>query len=169
MADDMDNIFNVAFFCEGGLMSAAISVFSLGFTKKTAEQFFALLRDNQVKTVLDVRLNNVSQLAGFAKRDDLRFFLHEIGNIDYVAMPDWAPTDGLMKQFKNGDIVAERFQDDFWALLAQRNIERDVSLSLLEHGCLLCSEHEPHRCHRRLVLEYLQQHVDLNLHITHLL
>ncbi len=80
-------------------MSAAISVFSLGFTKKTAEQFFALLRDNRVKTVLDVRLNNVSQLAGFAKRDDLRFFLRGVGNIDYVAMPDWAPTDGLMKQF----------------------------------------------------------------------
>ncbi len=150
-------------------MSVAISVFSLGFTKKTAEQFFALLRNNQVKTVLDVRLNNVSQLAGFAKRDDLRFFLREVGNIDYVAMPDWAPTDGLMKQFKNGDIVAERFQDDFWALLAQRNIERDVPLSLLEHGCLLCSEHEPHQCHRRLVLEYLQQHANLNLHITHLL
>ena len=97
-------------------MSAAISVFSLGFTKKTAEQFFALLRDTQIKTVLDVRLNNVSQLAGFAKRDDLRFFLREVGNIDYVAMPDWGPTDGLMKQYKNGYLAAERFQDDFWTL-----------------------------------------------------
>ena len=145
------------------------TVCTLGFTQKSASQFFALLRSAQVKTVLDVRLNNVSQLAGFAKRDDLRFFLREVGNIDYVAMPDWAPTDGLMKQYKNGDIAAAQFQDEFWALLAQRNVERDVPRRLLEHGCLLCSEHEPHQCHRRLVLEYLQQHTDLNLHITHLL
>ena len=150
-------------------MSEAMTVFSLGFTKKNAEQFFHLLRSNQVKTVLDVRLNNVSQLAGFAKRDDLAFFLREVANIEYVAMPDWAPTESLMKQYKSGDIGTERFEDDFMALMAQRNIERDVPHALLEHGCLLCSEHEPHQCHRRLVLQYLQQHSDLNWDIRHLL
>ena len=150
-------------------MSEAMTVFSLGFTKKNAEQFFHLLRANHVKTVLDVRLNNVSQLAGFAKRDDLAFFLREVANIDYVAMPDWAPTESLMKQYKSGDIGTERFEDDFMALMAQRNIERDVPRALLEHGCLLCSEHEPHQCHRRLVLQYLQQHSDLNWDIRHLL
>ena len=149
-------------------MSAAISVFSLGFPKKTAEQFFALLRNNQVKTVLDVRLNNVSQLAGFTKRDDLPFFLRELCDADYVHVPDWAPTTALLKPYKQGDISWQAYEDGFLNLMSQRHIEKNLPPALLQNACLLCSEHLPHQCHRRLVIEYLNQHSQLGLTVKHL-
>lgn len=110
----MGDIFNVVFSYEGMPMSVAISVFSLGFYQENRRAILALLRNNQVKTVLDVRLNNVSQLAGFAKRDDLRFFLREVGNIDYGharCFHRWL--DEAIQEWR--DIAAAQFQDDFGA------------------------------------------------------
>jgi len=141
---------------------------TIGFTKKNAEMFFSLVKGESVKTLIDVRLNNVSQLAGFAKRDDLRFFLRELCSTDYVHLPELAPTKELLNGYKKGVISWERYEDSFLNLMAQRNIERILQPSLLEDSCLLCSEHEPHFCHRRLVTEYLNKHSDFNFTVKHL-
>jgi|TARA_B100000953_G_scaffold228299_1_gene189874 uncharacterized protein (DUF488 family) len=145
-----------------------MKISTIGFTKKNADQFFGLLREENVKTLIDVRLNNVSQLAGFAKRDDLKFFLKELCQAEYVHEPELAPTKELLNAYKKGEIVWEKYEEDFLNLMSQRNIERTVNQSLLSHGCLLCSEHKPHFCHRRLVIDYLNNHSDLNLEVKHL-
>lgn len=142
-----------------------MTIYTIGFTKKNAENFFYLLKTNQVKKVVDVRLNNVSQLAGFAKRDDLMFFLREICNCEYEHIPDLAPTEEILKPYKKGEIVWAQYEEKFMTLMAQRNIEKYINLLQFEDGCLLCSEHLPHQCHRRLVIEYLKKH-DSEQHIT---
>ncbi|UPR31030.1 DUF488 domain-containing protein [Vibrio crassostreae] len=149
-------------------MSKELDVFTIGFTKKNAETFFSFLKDSGVKTLLDVRLNNVSQLAGFAKRDDLKFFLKELCGIDYVHIPDLAPTKQILDGFKKGTISWEEYEVQFRDLMAQRNIEKIVQPTLLENGCLMCSEHEPDFCHRRLVVDYLNEHSDNKLNVKHL-
>jgi uncharacterized protein (DUF488 family) len=149
-------------------MDSEISIYTIGFTKKSAETFFKFLKQSKVKTLIDVRLNNISQLAGFAKRDDLKFFLNELYGADYVHTPELAPTKELLNAYKKGDIPWEVYEDKFLNLMGQRNIEKSIKPTLLDHGCLLCSEHEPHLCHRRLVVEYLNQHTDLDLKVKHL-
>ncbi len=145
-----------------------MNVYTIGFTKKNAETFFNFLKESDVKTLIDVRLNNVSQLAGFAKRDDLRFFLKELCGADYVHSPELAPTKDILNAYKKGDMPWDVYEDKFLNLMGQRNIEKSIRPVLLDHGCLLCSEHEPHLCHRRLVVEYLNQHSDLDLKVKHL-
>lgn len=149
-------------------MDSAIDVYTIGFTKKSAETFFNFLKSSNVKTLIDVRLNNVSQLAGFSKRDDLKFFLNELCGAEYIHSPELAPTKEILNSYKKGDISWEVYEDKFLNLMGQRNIERSIKPTLLDHGCLLCSEHEPHLCHRRLVIEYLNQHSDLDLKVKHL-
>ena len=145
-----------------------MKVFTIGFTKKNAETFFGFLRSSQIKTLIDVRLNNVSQLAGFAKRDDLIFFLKELCNADYEHAPELAPTKDMLSAYKKGEIQWQSYEDKFLNLMSQRNIEKSIKPELLEHGCLLCSEHEPHLCHRRLVIDYLNMHTNLQLEVKHL-
>lgn len=144
-----------------------MKVFTIGFTKKNARQFFETLRKSGTKRVVDVRLNNVSQLAGFAKRDDLKFFLKEVCDIDYVHVPDLAPTKEMLDEYKKlkGDwnIYEKRFLD----LMEKRRIEERIPKEVIAEGCLLCSEDKPHHCHRRLVAEYLKQHWG-DLDISHL-
>jgi len=149
-------------------MSNNIDIYTIGFTKKSAETFFNFIKLSNISTLLDVRLNNVSQLAGFAKRDNLKFFLKELCNTDYIHTPELAPTKDMLSAYKKGEISWEAYEDKFLNLMAQRHIERDVKPTLLDHGCLLCSEHEPHLCHRRLVVEYLNENSDLNLKVKHL-
>ncbi|HCA5151978.1 TPA: DUF488 domain-containing protein [Acinetobacter baumannii] len=139
-----------------------MTIYTIGFTKKSADKFFHLIKQNHVKKIIDVRLNNVSQLAGFAKRDDLKFFLREICNCDYEHVSDLAPTDEILKPYKKGDMPWETYKDLFLNLMAQRNIEKHISLQQFENECLLCSENLPHQCHRRLVIEYLQQYAEQN-------
>lgn len=145
-----------------------MQIYTIGFTKKNAESFFDFLRKSNITTLVDVRLNNVSQLAGFAKRDDLKFFLKELCDADYVHAPELAPTKELLSGYKKGDISWDAYEDKFLNLMAQRNIEKTVQPELLDNGCLLCSEHEPHLCHRRLVVEYLNDNSDLDLEVKHL-
>lgn len=145
-----------------------MNVFTIGFTKKNAETFFGFLRESKVKTLIDVRLNNVSQLAGFAKRDDLKYFLSELCSASYVHEPDLAPTKELLSSYKSKDITWEAYEDKFLNLMATRNIERSISSGLLNDGCLLCSEHEPHQCHRRLVLDYLAKTGMSDIEVKHL-
>lgn len=145
-----------------------IEIYTIGFTQKNAETFFNFLRMAEVKTLIDVRLNNVSQLAGFAKRDDLQFFLRELCNVDYVHLPELAPTKDMLNSYKKRDISWEVYEDKFLNLMGKRNIEKSIHPALFDHGCLLCSEHEPHLCHRRLIVEYLNEHSGLNLKCRHL-
>ncbi len=145
-----------------------MNIYSIGFTQKNAESFFNLIRNSDIKSLLDVRLNNVSQLAGFAKKDDLRFFLKELCGVEYVHIPDLAPTKEILDAYKKKEMSWEKYEDHFLNLMSKRNIERTISPDLLNKGCLLCSEHEPHFCHRRLVIEYLNKHSNLNLTVKHL-
>lgn len=145
-----------------------MKIYTIGFTKKTAESFFGYLNSSGIKTLIDVRLNNTSQLSGFAKRDDLKFFLKELCETNYVHMPELAPTKEILKPYQNKEISWESYEDKFLNLMAQRNIEKQLPSSLLDHGCLLCSEHEPHFCHRRLVGEYLNETTNLNLDVKYL-
>lgn len=144
------------------------NIYTIGFTKKKAEVFFGFVRDNNISTLIDVRLNNISQLAGFAKRDDLRFFLKELCNTEYEHAPELAPTTDILKSYKKGDISWGIYEDKFLNLMAQRNIEKNIPSSILNDSCLLCSEHEPHFCHRRLVVDYLNESAGINLEVKHL-
>jgi uncharacterized protein (DUF488 family) len=136
-----------------------MKLFTIGFTKKSAETFFTRLKNAGVRRVIDVRLNNVSQLAGFTKKDDLRYFTKTICNIDYVHLPELAPTAEILdpyKKAKNGDW--ELYERQFLDLMRSRHIESTIPREILDGGCLLCSEEKPHHCHRRLVAEYLRGH-----------
>lgn len=145
-----------------------MNIYTIGFTKKNAERFFNLIKANNVSTLIDVRLNNISQLAGYAKKDDLKFFLKEICQTEYLHMPDLAPTKNILDSYKKGLSSWEIYEYEFMNLMAKRNIEKIIDKSILNNGCLLCSEHEPHFCHRRLVVEYLNKTTNLNLNVGHL-
>ncbi len=145
-----------------------INVFTIGFTKKTAAYFFEKLRCAGVKRVLDVRLSNASQLAGFAKKDDLPYFLKRLGGMEYVHLTELAPTKEMLDAYKKhkGDWTV--YEDQFLELMAKRRIEEHLDKETLDGGCLLCSEDKPHHCHRRLVAEYLQDRWGGEMRVTHL-
>ena len=132
-------------------------VYTIGVTKTSAESFFARLRDAGVKSVLDVRLNNVSQLAGFAKKHDLRYFLKAICGVDYAHRPELAPTKVMFDAFKKYKGQWTEYEKPFLELMASRRIEQTVPRDAVDRACLLCSEDTPRHCHRRLVGEYLQE------------
>ena len=135
-----------------------MKLFTIGFTKKSAETFFTRLQHAGVNRLVDVRLNNVSQLAGFSKRDDLRYFTKAICGIEYVHMPTLAPTADILTAYKKEKGDWGVYEQRFLNLMRSRRIECTVSREVLAGGCLLCSEEKPHYCHRRLVAEYLKQH-----------
>lgn len=145
-----------------------MKVLTIGFTQKPAEKFFSLLKASGTKRLVDVRLNNVSQLAGFAKRDDLKFFLREICGAEYTHQPVLAPEGKMLKAYKNGEMSWGDYERRFLDLMEKRRIENAFSLQDLDGACLLCSEHEPHQCHRRLVVEYLNANWSTKLEVRHL-
>jgi len=144
-----------------------MKIFTIGFTKKSAEEFFACLQNAQVRRVVDIRLNNTSQLAGFAKARDLKYFLHAIAGIDYVHMADLAPTQDIIDNFKKKKEPWAKFESGFRDLMAHRRITETAAKTLRENDCLLCSEHTPEHCHRRLVAEYLHEQLG-NIKVIHL-
>jgi len=139
-----------------------MKLYTIGFTQKTAEQFFGLLRHNGVRTLVDIRVNPHGQLAGFAKQADLPYFLRELAaKCEYVHLPELAPTKEMMRAYREGSAggwaaYAQRFE----ALLDQRRIPETLDRKLFEAGacCLLCSEATPEHCHRLLVAERLRTH-----------
>ena len=144
-------------------------VYTIGFTKTTAERFFERLSGAGVKRVVDVRLNNRSQLAGFAKRDDLKFFLRSLGGMEYVHEPALAPTQDILDALKKRRGPWDDYERAFLGLMRERRIEENLEPSLFDDGCLLCSEETPHHCHRRLVAEYLAEAwPDSALKVVHL-
>jgi len=145
-----------------------MEIYSIGLTQKTAEQFFTRLKSAGIRLLLDVRLNNISQLAGFAKRGDLAFFLQEICGAKYVHEPLLAPTQEMLKAYRSKSASWEEYDAMFLALMADRRIERELERALFEGPTvLLCSEPTAERCHRRLVLEYLREKWG-DVTITHL-
>ena len=134
-----------------------MKIFTIGFTKKSARAFFTTLQETGALRVVDVRLNNVSQLAGFAKKDDLQFFLREICHMDYVHLPILAPTAEMLDTYKKKKGEWSAYERDFLALMKSRDIENNIPREQIADGCLLCSEEKPHHCHRRLVAEYLRE------------
>jgi uncharacterized protein (DUF488 family) len=144
-----------------------MKVFTIGFTKKNAEQFFSRLKQPGLVRLVDARLNNVSQLAGFTKKDDLRFFLRQIINIDYLHLPDLAPSQDILDDYKKNGGDWATYERKFLALMEKRRVEEKVSKDIINGGCLLCSEPTPEHCHRRLVAEYLKSRWG-DLEIVHL-
>ena len=134
-----------------------VKIFTIGFTKTTAEWFFSRLHQSGANKLIDVRLNNLSQLAGFAKRDDLRFFVGRLCNMAYEHVPALAPTQDLLDEYRKGRGGWDRYAERFLGLMSSRHIEH-LNPADLDGGCLLCSEDRPHHCHRRLVAEYLRDH-----------
>lgn len=132
-----------------------MEICTIGFTKHTAEDFFASLRRAGITRLIDVRLNNSSQLAGFAKRDDLRYFLRQICGAEYMHEPRLAPTQELLDSYKKRRGAWSTYEREFLALLAQRRVEELPKELFSGRPVLLCSEHSPDQCHRRLVVEYL--------------
>jgi uncharacterized protein (DUF488 family) len=144
-----------------------MKVYTIGFTKTSAESFFTRLQKAGVKRVLDVRLNNVSQLAGFAKKNDLRYFLKAICGIEYAHRPELAPTQEMLDAYKKEGGQWADYEKRFLELMASRRIEQTVPRDAVDGACLLCSEDRQHHCHRRLVAEYLKDKWG-DLEITHL-
>lgn len=145
-----------------------VDVATIGFTKTTAERFFDRIKRAGVKTVVDVRLHNTSQLAGFAKADDLAYFLKQICGVEYVHRPLLAPTDDILKAYKRDKGDWRVYERLFMNLMEQRRIETMLQPEMFEGACLLCSEDKPHHCHRRLVCEYLNTRWDGALRVRHL-
>ena len=135
-----------------------MKIFTIGFTRKSARRFFGLLHSSGARRIVDVRLNNVSQLAGFAKKDDLAYFLQAICGMEYVHLSELAPTREMLDDYKKHKGDWSTYERRFLALMTRRRIERTLSRDLLADGCLLCSEDTPTHCHRRLVAEYLDRH-----------
>ena len=144
-----------------------MKIFTIGFTKKTAEEFFTRLRENGVNRIVDVRLNNTSQIAGFAKSRDLAYFLRTIADIDYTHITALAPTQDILDDYmkKKGPWI--EFERRFSQILEKRRIAETIFKELQDGDCLLCSEHTPEHCHRRLVAEYLQDHWE-DVEVIHL-
>ncbi len=137
-------------------MKETITIFTIGFTRKSAEQFFRTLKEAGVKRVLDTRLGNHSQLAGFSKKPDLAYFLQVINQMEYCHTLMLAPSRELLQAYRRNPQDWSSYEAGFLALMRERQVEQQFTPQDLDHTCLLCSEDKPHHCHRRLVAEYLQ-------------
>ncbi|MBA7568718.1 hypothetical protein ES708_10452 [subsurface metagenome] len=140
---------------------------TIGFTKKSAEEFFEKLKKNGVKRLVDIRINNTSQLAGFAKGKDLEYFLKEICNIEYIHIVDFAPTKELLSDYQNKRVDWTGYEKIFKDILIKRKISERYKISNFDNSCFLCSEHLPDQCHRRLLVEHLKGN-DKNVEIIHI-
>jgi uncharacterized protein (DUF488 family) len=144
------------------------AIATIGFTQSTAEHFFDRLIGAGVRKVVDVRLHNTSQLAGFAKAQDLAWFLRRLGDIGYAHEPLLAPTEAMLKAYRKEKGDWDAYAGQFRALLVERRIEQQFRPEALVGSCLLCSEATPHHCHRRLICEYLNEKWDGTLTVRHL-
>jgi uncharacterized protein YeaO (DUF488 family) len=134
----------------------AAMLYTIGFTRTTAEEFFGKLRAAGVERVIDTRVRRDGQLSGFAKVPDLPYFLDRLAACDYEAVPSLAPTPALLKAYRDKQLTWDEYAQAYRELLQERRPEHDIDVALLDRGCLLCSEHSPERCHRRIAAEYLR-------------
>jgi uncharacterized protein (DUF488 family) len=131
-------------------------LYTIGFTRKSAEYFFTRLRRAGIRTLVDVRLHNTSQLSGFTKKEDLPFFIKEICKAGYLHLPELAPSEELFQARKHENMAWPPYEKRYLNLLRQRAVETALTPEALDGGCLLCTEDDPRHCHRRLAAEYLQ-------------
>lgn len=134
-----------------------MTVFTIGFTKKSAQTFFELIKSNNITALIDIRLNNHSQLAGFSKGNDLEYFLKEICKCSYRYETIFAPTKELMDNSKSQAITLQQFEAAYLRLMEERNALHYFQNQYLESDriCLLCSEDTPELCHRRVLAEMI--------------
>ncbi|MBW2976249.1 DUF488 domain-containing protein [Candidatus Woesearchaeota archaeon] len=134
------------------------TIYTIGFTKKSLEEFVNLLKKNKITQLVDVRLNKDSQLSGFAKSKDLKYVLGQILKIKYKVIPGFSPTKELLKAYQK-DKDWGKYEKKFKELIKERKLERfkDVVLNERERVCLLCSEAEADKCHRRLLAEFFSR------------
>lgn len=144
-----------------------MKIYTIGFTKKTAERFFGLLRESGAERLVDVRLRNTSGLSGFAKKDDLAWFLRELCEMDYIHLPQLAPTGEMLDAYRKEHKSWEVYEREFLALMEERRLAKTDIQSAVDNSVLLCSEDTAEHCHRRLVVEHLQRHWD-GVEIKHL-
>ena len=143
------------------------TVFTIGFTHKRAEDFFRILQSAGVQRVVDVRLHNTGQLAGFTKRDDLPFFLRSIARIEYLPLPILAPQASDLSAYRAGTMTWADYATSYKRLLVKRHVQTELKSVLNDGDCFLCSEATADHCHRRIAAEYLQQHWP-SLRVVHL-
>ena len=135
-----------------------MEIYTIGFTKKNAAQFFGALKRAGIRRLVDIRLNNTSQIAGFAKKDNLAYFLKELCGIEYVHEPLLAPTKEILSDYKKKKIGWDEYERRFDGLMRERQVEKSVNKELFAvPTVLLCSEPKADKCHRRLVVEYLRK------------
>ena len=144
-----------------------MKLYTIGFTRKSAAEFFGLLRESGAKRVVDVRLRNTSGLAGFSKKRDLPWFLKELCDMDYVHLPRLSPTDALLDAYRGKQINWQQYEPIFQSIIERRLIRAAIPQDIIADSCLLCSEDRPENCHRRLVAEHFQRHWG-NVEIVHL-
>ena len=137
-------------------------IYTMGFAQKNAERFFNLIKNNGIEVLIDIRLNNKSQLAGFTKGSDLPFLLKEICNCQYVHKSDYAPTKEILSAYQKKEINWHGYEERFVPLMEKRKIELDFkkTFSNYKKVCLLCTEPTPEMCHRRLVAVHLKNHIE---------
>jgi uncharacterized protein (DUF488 family) len=136
-----------------------LTIYTIGFSKKNLREFIAKLQNAGVKKVIDVRLNNTSQLAGYAKKEDLEYILDLVG-IGYEHHPELAPTEELLKGYKQKKIPWDQYESEFNKILPKRQPLKSIDFENQNGSiCLLCSEDKPDRCHRRLLAEYYSRNL----------
>ena len=145
-----------------------MKLFTIGFTGKNAEKFFSLLESSEANKLIDIRINRTSQLAGFAKEQGLEFFLPKIVGMRYQVWDDLAPTKELLASYRDKEILWEEFAQKYQDLINIRGTLEKSSQTDFENAVLLCSEHEPEKCHRTLLAELITQKFPL-LGVTHLI
>lgn len=146
-----------------------MTIYTIGFTQKTAERFFGLIKESEAQILVDIRLNNKSQLAGFTKGEDLRYFLKEICGCEYAHCEEYAPTKQILDDYKKGRMDWDGYVSQYLPLMAQRNAAGSFlkRFAGYERVCLLCSEPTPECCHRRLLAELIQEQAP-EIQIVHL-
>ncbi|HZW40101.1 MAG TPA: DUF488 domain-containing protein [Ignavibacteriaceae bacterium] len=144
-----------------------IKLFTIGFTGKSAEKFFGILKRAGVKKIIDIRISNSSQLAGFTKGNDLKYFAKEIANISYEHNLDYAPTKELMHSYREKEITQDKWEVEYLKLLKERKILKDIDYKHFNNAVLLCSEEKAEHCHRNLLAQYLKKN-NKEIEIIHL-
>lgn len=140
-----------------------MKIYTIGFTKKSAEAFFEKLKENKVSKIIDIRLNNASQLAGFSKNNDLKYFLRQILDIDYSHEINLAPTKDILDDYKRKTITWDEYKKKYIEILEKRNIKERISITDYDQCCFLCSEELPEFCHRILLTEYIGEIIELEV------
>ena len=144
-----------------------MELFTIGYTKKSAEKFFGIITDNKIEIVADVRLYNSTQLAGFSKSVDLQYFLKKICSCNYIALKQLAPNPSLFENYKNGKTTWNEYEKIYNKFLdTQANLDFFYAFKN-KRICILCAESTPEHCHRRLIAEKISKTYD-NVKITHL-